>query len=791
MSPWSHDSTSPAPVPLTYDAHLPSLNAGALKRIARLWVGKEASKLNKEACIRAIGRGLADPAAVRQALAGLSDFERAGLGLLKRYGQAVPTDVLATELLMLGMPFQERNRGSMSWSMRNGADYRALNSLLHQGMVLPQQTHQGYGYPADLTIDEYHHSAQVFAAPCVLDAVETVPPRPLALEPISKVEPAVITQPAAVVLRLIGMTETLRKLGDIPLTTKGRPPKPFLTKLAKLLGWDVALAQDTQAPLVDATGFFFWLLAGLGLYVENASGPGLRLSAETTTFFATSYATQATHWLSAYRMLTDWLEYRPQSVWLNDTDPRSLNKFVGMRAALLLALAALPDSTAWYRMTALSAAMYERLGEYVSLTHMAQFYPLYQATPEEVEHKRQAWRQQLSASWQATELPWLRSCLSGPLVHLGLVALAREPGQQGAAPTLFSLTPLGRVVLYEALRDGPQRPAAVPAVAPPQPHAPCWIVQPNFDVVVYLDRASATHLAFIERIAARKPSSGATALYHLTRDTVYTALESGIAADTLCTTLRDASVYPLPDNVRQMLDEWAARRERLTVYRHVDMLEFPDQATRDAALANRTLAGQAVGERFVVLSPPTRQRAPTRRVGRTVDYLAAPVRCLHVEEDGTVHILPAHADVLVYGEIAAWAEPGAETAQWRLTRASIVRAVQAGWTAASIVEGLRQRALQPVPALLSVAIRAWAGERSMPRAVAVASDVILQVADLDVAEAIAGSTLLQPYIRGQLGPRTFLVHQPTALVLQHHLAELGLAVGDELLLVAPAAEAGG
>src|SRR4029077_13678334 len=130
---------------------------------------------------------------------------------------------------------------------------------------------------------------------------------------------------------------------------------------------------------------------------------------------------------------------------------------------------------------------------------------------------------------------------------------------------------------------------AEPAVARPQHDERCWVVQPNFDVVVYLDRASATHLAIIERTAPRQPSTGATALYHLTRDTVYAALESGITARTLCDTLRDASTYPLSDNVRQMLEEWAARRERLTVYRTTDLVEFPDQASRDAALASRAL----------------------------------------------------------------------------------------------------------------------------------------------------------------------------------------------------------
>ena len=155
---------------------------------------------------------------------------------------------------------------------------------------------------------------------------------------------------------------------------------------------------------------------------------------------------------------------------------------------------------------------------------------------------------------------------------------------------------------------------------------------------------------------------------------------------------------------------------------------------------------------------------------------------MQVVEDGTVHIRRTHADLLVHGEVAAWADPGTHEDHWRLTRTSVQRAVKAGWTAASILEHLSQRAQQPVPALLLVAIRAWAGERTLPKAVAVASDMLLQIADPSVAHAIASSALLQPYPRGQLGPQTFLVHHDTASELQRHLVELGLHVGSDLLL---------
>jgi len=155
---------------------------------------------------------------------------------------------------------------------------------------------------------------------------------------------------------------------------------------------------------------------------------------------------------------------------------------------------------------------------------------------------------------------------------------------------------------------------------------------------------------------------------------------------------------------------------------------------------------------------------------------------MQVAEDGTVHIRRAHADLLVRGEVAAWADAGTNEDHWRLTRTSVQRAIKAGWTAASIIENLSQRAQQPVPALLLVAIRAWAGERALPKAVAVASDMLLQIADPTVAHAIATSTLLQPYLRGQLGPQTFLVRHDTASELQRQLVELGLHVVSDLLL---------
>jgi hypothetical protein len=52
----------------------------------------------------------------------------------------------------------------------------------------------------------------------------------------------------------------------------------------------------------------------------------------------------------------------------------------------------------------------------------------------------------------------------------------------------------------------------------------------------------------------------------------------------------------------------------------------------------------------------------------------------------------------------------------------------------------------------------------------------------EVALAIAASDMLQPYLRGALGPRTFLVRHEIAQDLCRQLAAFGLHVGSDLAL---------
>jgi hypothetical protein len=138
---------------------------------------------------------------------------------------------------------------------------------------------------------------------------------------------------------------------------------------------------------------------------------------------------------------------------------------------------------------------------------------------------------------------------------------------------------------------------------------------------------------------------------------------------------------------------------------------------------------------------------------------------------------------LVRGELASWAELDAEnTNQCRITRASIQKAISSGWTAEQIIDGLSVRLPNELPPLLAVAIRAWAKPRANLTTVAVATDLVLQVADAEVAHAIGGSSLLRPYLQSRLGPQTFVVDRTLLKEFRKKLEGLGLEVGSDLTL---------
>ena len=769
----------PPELDLTLPDYWSRLNAEPIKRIARRWLGSTGAKTSKQQNLDALACVLDHRERMAALRKSLTPFPHGALGLLAGRGGVLPVEEFAGALVAMGHSHGDgRGRRPFGdYGYHDTQRFAGLNELEDDGFVAGVYMPRPEADPTETYLDQRDVVLSAYSDSRLLRGIEPHPPVPLPIQPLSIQEGGTMRRPAEVSLRLLGLVEALRRQCPIKLTNRGRPPKPLITKLAKTLGWDKTLESDPYTPLPESAHFFYRVVVGLGLIVRDMDAGGVASNAEV--LLNLPYPVQARFWAVAYMSLTGWLEYTPQGTWLSQEELFGVTRFNALRNALAVALGALPDPHGWYDFDQFEKALFDRVGGKLSLTFVPQLYQHFGATAEQQEAAKRQWQQRVRESWTTSATPFLRHALAGPLYHLGLVEVGYASGTPNGLPDRFRLTSLGKAAFYDCLRPGPQLDLTAFGSTDTSGE-PAWIVQPNFDVIAYLDRMTPGTIGFLGKVAERKPTDGAVAVYRLTRETVYAGLENGLSLPVILEELERGAGQPLPATVRRTLEDWAARRERISLHIQTDVLEYADTALRDAALRRQPRLGQALGERFILVAqnaPPEALRGAT-----VIDYLQPPIRCLEVAEDGGITLDAGAADFLIRGELVQWADPAkADSREWRLCGSSVGRAAQGGWSADQILAGLTARSRNPIPALVQVAIRAWARKRQGRALTGLEKALVLQFSEETAAEAVAGSELFRPLLGARLGPRTFLVDSIQRKALSALLDRFGLAPGSDLV----------
>jgi hypothetical protein len=219
------------------------------------------------------------------------------------------------------------------------------------------------------------------------------------------------------------------------------------------------------------------------------------------------------------------------------------------------------------------------------------------------------------------------------------------------------------------------------------------------------------------------------------------------------------------------LHEWAALREQIVLHRRARLVEYADQADRDAAAVRLNAA--PVSDRFLlVTADQANQLSQTKRL----DYAQPLPRCLAAHEDGMLTPVMPPEDLLLGPQLDRWAER-LEDGRWRLSQTSVAAAMAGGLALAELLKLLNDRLARRLPRWLEVAVRGWAGERN---GVALAEVLLLQCPDPAVFEAIVTSPRLSRYLRGVLAPDLVAVNATQAAAFREQLQWAGLAVSEEL-----------
>jgi len=694
-----------------FDSYLMDIRANELKRMAGLWV--KAGKLCKTECAAAIREGLADPERVSAALARLTPPLRTALGFIREAGGELAPDCLEAAMVAAG----HRPPGRPGYSHRS---YPWCEDLICRGVALAAGSYD------PTSLDRYSSGERrIFTDERLL---EHAPEPEIAVIEIAADLPAeagLQRPPGSVVLDILGVVQAIEKAGGVGFTQAGLPRVSDMKKLRRELRWTDSMKVD-GLPFPNLTEAVVTALRAARLLDESPSG--LRLAEPLGRFAARPRAEQVRPLVRGFANASG----RTESGWEGkDWDYWSHGGYSRARHALLTALRALPsEQSSFFAMDRFDEALFERIGEHVSLDSHAPSPPYtYGVSGDEIRGKLEEWRRDLRRRWLDQERLWIERAFTTWLYWLGVVELSIE----GSAIRGFRLTELGRQVLHGAKPE--QAPGKRETGSPE-----AWVVQPDFALMVYIDRASPTQLAFAERIAERQGQAQRhVAHYILTRDSIYRALESGCTANGLLDELRKGAKRELPANIDAEIRGWSERREQIVLRRRATLLEFGRESERRAAIAGG-IKGVEVSDRFLLVeSAKGKGAAPLReiemRAVAKLDYAEPLPPCVEAHETGKLRLTTLHPDLLIHGQLDGWGDRIGDDA-WELSEKSVGAAVQRGRSADELVDLLDSRAAKSVPPFLQIALGAWAG---VSLNVQLARVVVLRCPQPDVFHAIAGA----------------------------------------------------
>lgn len=685
-----------------------------LKAARRLGTNRKvSSKLEAERQIRLT---LSEPRNVDDLVARLHPTELALLQEARRYGGVVNgwTLYVYARLRGLNPPTQSMSTSS-NYLFRDyqPASYTGASliwSLLADGLLFPVKvpnpwiSDSGYSYyKAQWELFPGAPGHLLVADPRLLTRLPLAP-RPPA--PALPSEPASTPAPGLGVLMRVrlSLAEVLRvvdHLGGLALTKNGEPSKASLKRILKDL-------ENLKDP-----GMWLGIVMQLGLLIPDRSGERL-------------------------------VPYRAGRQELNRLPPR---EFAGLLLNILPRLDTAEDAR--YRLTnpyTLRACLLELLRELRGpVRERALKKQAEQVIPSELRTSRtydyygRQGKQEVG-KWDA----WFAATLRGVLVDFGLLSVQEDPAQGDA---LLIPSPVLRGEFGTVASEA----------------GPAWVLQPNFELLVYPAHLQPEHFALLSAAEAVRIDEQ-TATYRLTRDSVYTALESGLEVSDLLSGLEAGSATPLAPAMRRTVQDWAARRERLVLHQHATLLEYPTPAERDTAL-NKGKGGVAVGDTFLLLDA-----GRTPPVGTSIlKYDAPPSKPLIFKDSGEFAPdgpLDLTGRTLLAGRVTANPE-------------GLYRFVPPGDGQVyprNLIPDLEARSRKRLPDPLRFQLSVWSGLTPSP---AVANLTIVQHPQ---AQMLSKHPTLHPLLGPELSATLLTVQAGKEAAFLRAMSELGLTPKQEMTL---------
>jgi len=311
-------------------------------------------------------------------------------------------------------------------------------------------------------------------------------------------------------------------------------------------------------------------------------------------------------------------------------------------------------------------------------------------------------------------------------------------------------------------------PAPQPIPAFPQ----TLMVQPNAEILAYRQGLTPPLIAKLTR-CARWKAIGPACTLELTPEQTYIGLESGLTLSGIIQTLNQHGTRPVPLAVVDLLQRWANKRERITVYSSATLVEFQSTADLDQAIA-RGIVALRITDRMGICSDGGDPDFKNLRLLGNRDYEARPTKCLSIDDDGiTLTVDTAGADLLLEADIGQLAEsitddpPGLR--RYTLQPVLLKKAIASNWTLEDLDAWFIARAGTPLPAAAKLFVLAAQAPRVEAR-----SRMILSVPSTEIADGLMQWPSTLEFIEERIGPRAVALSEENWPALRDLLLQLGI-----------------
>jgi len=746
-----------SPSSRTIPANLEYLDLPDLRQIGSSWLDPDHTKLPKGALVKALRSALEDDSAAGRVLRSLSPEERAVAAVYRRYGGSVDGEVIRLELMTRGLLEIVESQVTAMYS-RTRWKQDTIRTLANRWILFPQSGDPFESSWASLFSHGPESPFERYSLHAgICRQVEPAGPARWSIAP-AEAAPHAITRrsPAEVALDLSRLAAYLSKRGSIQARRNGFLAVSALRAMQKA----VPLDDGSEFRLPELHGLYCDLLRYMGV-VRVASHELLVDSKVASSQFAKTGFRQVDLWARGWLSAGTWLDGRGTPENRHFDDPaRKVRIGRQIVAWALGCLARAGDH--WYELEAFVSAIYalQRHHNFLLSCDRGAWDPkLIGAQDTEKQNGPVSQR----ARWFAATGSWYANAVMVTLVALGLVERARL-GLDASAAHGFRLTEIGRAVF------------GAPEVEPPPEPAEhrCLLIQPNFDIVAYLDQAGPQTAGLLGRLTEGGAAHlGPIQTLRLTQTSVYQAEESGLNHAQIVDFLQQHSQRELPANVLRSLSDWSGKRASLSLRSGVTVLGFPTAAARDAYLSHHP--GTACGIRFV-LAPGSEERPSGLEPSECIicDHSIGWRRTLEMDENGRIRATRP-VDLVQEARLRRVAEPS--SSGWQLTARSVRQAIAGGLKPTLILHWLKGHLAHAIPPLIAVAFEQWVGTS---RPVALGDAVLLHLPDKEQFQAVAQSPRLRPFLLGSPGPQWLLVKRETRKELAATLEELGFTLTKEL-----------